>query len=453
MNRPWHWMTLALAGALLACALPRPASEARTDSDLSTEVAATLTALAPKIESEATSPVEASATPAPEPTDPAAPPKSSVGRTVVFIDDGNPWLLPQDGEARQVSESGDAIDVLVSDDGQRVVFLRREVGEDEPLPVEVRAVNRDGSGEATLLGPSDFDSLYPLGEMLHNDLSAIDFIPGSHQLLVNTRAIPTGPGLLKYDDLLLLDADSGELTLLFPPGEGGDFLPSPDGQRMAIIRPDSLSLAAIDGSNLLPEVVSYEPVLTYSEYQYYAQPIWSPDSSALAVAIPNRDPLAEDAIGTIWRIAAEGGSAAQLATYEGDFFFAQQFGSSLIAPDFNSVAILRELEATDELLLAPFEGGEPSLYDSGSILWHGWAPGGGSWVYSKDDPLQLRLGQRGAAPTSLVAGSELVWIDSETFLYLSGERGSWTLRLGRLDGSTSDLAAPSGDFISYDFAP
>lgn len=453
MSKSGNWVALALASALLACALPRPAPSAPAGEDLSAQVAATLTALAPEAETGPTADLEPSPTNSPEPVDEPDPTASTTGRTIVYLDGGNPWLLPQEGGPRQLSTSGSAFDVLISDDGQRVVFLRREASEVETSPAEVRAVNRDGTGEITLLGPADFDALYPLEGMLHNDLSSITFLPGTHQLLLNTRAIPTGPGLLKHDDLLRLDADSGALTTLFPPSEGGDFLPSPDGQRMAIIRPDSISLAATDGTNLRANLVSYEPVLTYSEYQYYAQPIWNQTSSALAVAIPNRDPLADGAYGTIWDIVAASGVATQLSTYEGDFFFAQQFGSSLVSPDLSNLAILRERDAADELLLGPAEGAEPSLYDTGSILWHGWAPGGDNWVYSKDNPQQLWLGQWGAAPASLVVGSELEWLDAETFLYMSGERGNWTLRMGQLDGAVTDLAAPSGDFIQFDSAP
>lgn len=443
---------LAVAGIVsflaTACGPDAPSPEEPADPKLATQVAATLTALAPAA-------VEPSPTPdsATEPTAAPTPTPTRAGLdelVVAYVDDGDPWITTESGPPRQLSDAGDTIEVLISDDGAKVVFLRRETAEGDTQPVEIRTANADGSDERILVRPEQFDGLYPLEGMLHHDLASISFIPGSHDLLLNTRAIPEGPGLLKHDDLLRLDIESGALSTVFPPGEGGDFVPSPDGEQVALVRPNSISLVNVDGSDLRAEVVTHEPVITYSEFRYYSQPIWSADSGRLAVMIPSSDPLAEAPTGTAWRIASDG-SATEAASYVGDFYFTQHGASSVISPDFARLIVPRRLDSGLELHLAPL-GGELSSYDTGDLNWISWNPTGSHFVYGKSAPTAIQLGSVDGPPSALVDGTNLRWIDAESFLFLSGSRGAWTLRQGALDGAISDLASPAGDFIPYDFA-
>jgi hypothetical protein len=81
------------------------------------------------------------------------------------------------------------------------------------------------------------------------------------------------------------------MTLL-PHGQGGEFIYSPNGQEIAISTATSISLVHTDGTNRR-EVLTYPMVATYSEYSFYAMPIWAADSSSLRVAIPPADPLGE----------------------------------------------------------------------------------------------------------------------------------------------------------------
>ncbi|MDX1600796.1 MAG: hypothetical protein R3191_04700 [Anaerolineales bacterium] len=438
---------LGLLLTSLACRLSPPATSEPTDKAVATQVAATLTALAPSaVEATSTPESPSEATTAPTPTE-----AGLEELTVVYIDDGDPWITTASGTPRQLSDAGDGVDVLISDDGQLVVYLRRASGTDTTPPVEIRAVSAAGSDDRTLMSAEDVNGLYPLDGMLRNDVSSIEFIPGTHDLLLNTRAVPEGPGLLKYNDLLRLDAETGELTTLFAPEDGGDFVTSPDGEQLALVRPDSIGIVNSDGSNLRPDAVSYEPVITYSEFQYYAQPIWSSDSSELAVMIPSADPLADSPSGTLWRINTDG-SATEAASYAGNFYFAQQGSSSVVAPDFTQVIVPREIDSGLEISLAPFDGGGVTGYDSGDLGWIGWAPDALHFVYSKGGPMQLQLGEVTGGPDPLATGTDLRWTAADTFLYLSGSRGAWTLRLGSLSGSPVNLVAPAGDFIPYDFA-
>ena len=206
-------LILILAAALAACS-PAPAEPPTLDS-MATVVAATLSALAPAADSTTEIPV-ASTLPEPSPAAPASPPIVRVA----YTNAGNIWLAEGDAPPAQLTSSGAAENVWISDDGQKVVFTRRPSADG---PVEIRAVNRDGSGEAVLATGDTWNGLYPHEIFLFNDLQKMGFIPGTHRLLLNTRGVPEGPGLARYNDLLQLDADSGALTSLRAPGSRGRF--------------------------------------------------------------------------------------------------------------------------------------------------------------------------------------------------------------------------------------
>ena len=236
---------------------------------------------------------------------------------LAYTDGGNVAFLAGAGPASLLTAGGAIEQVRLSDDGRKIAYTRRAAVDQ---PVELRAVNSDGSGDSLLMGPADFDALYPLDGALHHDLSEFEFIPGTHLLLVNTRSIFEGPGLAKHDDLLRIDTDSLARTMLLAPGTGGDFTASPDGRYLALTRPDTVEIRLADGSPSGSGVIPYSPVITYSEYAYYAQPVWSADSAGVAVAIPSPDPFAPAPTGSIWRLPT-GGSAALAGTIAGQFFF------------------------------------------------------------------------------------------------------------------------------------
>ncbi len=330
------WLTVGMLVAVgLACALPSATPTANTQA-LATGVSATLTALAPGPKTPdqetpaqpLTEPTEAAPTATPTPAEPFGPPSALV---VVYTDSGNAWLIDGDSAAVQLTNSGQAYKVLISSDGERVVYLQRPPN--QSVPSEVRVVHSDGSNDAVLLTPQQWDGLYPLQDFEHNDVSQMAFIPGTHRLLMNTRATANGPGLFKYNDLLQLNVDSGQLTTVFAPGAGGDFTLSPDGTRVAIVQPESISLSAVDGTELHSNVIGYQAVTTYSEYQYYAQPIWRPDSSGFGVALPSADPLAPRTSGTMWSVSVPDGTATQLGQISGDFFFIQSGAGPSLSPN------------------------------------------------------------------------------------------------------------------------
>ncbi|MEW6567200.1 MAG: hypothetical protein AB1449_03360 [Chloroflexota bacterium] len=432
-----------LGAAVLACAAPGTTVTVSED-EIATRVAATMTAAVaepggPSGSAVPHEPVTEEASPTPEPL-----------LRVTYTDGGNAWLYKEGGAPAQVTTSDGVSDVRLSDDGALIAFIHRETPDGHG---ELRVIRADGSGETVLLTAADLDAMYPLAEyIVGTDISMMEFVPGTHTLVFNTYAIPEFVGFMKYDDLWAIDADSGTLTRLLPGGSGGDFSISPDGTQIALTRPTSISLINADGTNLRPDLVTFPNVITYSEFLYYPDPVWRPDSSAVGVVIPSEDPLSPAASGAVWCIPAGGGPAVLVGTVHGDVYF-PSFGGPLIPRDLGRVAFIRSTGAPggDTLYIANSDGSGEVSYASGSIQWEGWSPDGVHFVYRADGPMTLQLGTIGAAPTPLGSGMSLRWVNSLEFVYLSGSSGSWTLMLGTIGGGSLPLASPAGDSVAFDF--
>ncbi|MGH2605441.1 MAG: hypothetical protein ACRDG5_02515, partial [Anaerolineales bacterium] len=229
---------------------------------------------------------------------------------------------------------------------------------------------------------------------------------------------------------------------------------SPDGSQMTITRPGRISLVKSDGTNLRPDVVTHPGVASYTEALYYAVPSWAADSSAAGVAIPSADPLAPDAGGSIWIIPADGSPAAHLADITGDFFRGQGAASAL-SPDLRRIGFTRPTATPtmSDLVLANADGSGEFVYGTGRIHWRGWSPDGIHLVYAYGEDMVLHIAASDADPVPLTAGLQLRWINADQFLYLSGERGEWTLQLGEIGADPIPLATPVGELIAYDFDP
>ena len=173
---------LILGLAILLAGCDGPATEAPSIEAMATQVAATLTALTPVAHGVTEAPPTAGPL-EPTPLPPAAPPVLRIA----FTNGGNIWLAEGDAPAVQLTSSGNAEQVWISSDGQQVVFTRRPAVDG---PVEVRAVHRDGTGEMILAPADAWNGLYAHESFLFNDLQQMDFIPGTHRLLLNTRVTP-----------------------------------------------------------------------------------------------------------------------------------------------------------------------------------------------------------------------------------------------------------------------
>jgi hypothetical protein len=364
---------------------------------------------------------------------------------VVFISGGNPWIVAPPAAAVQLSSIGNVTRVQISDDGAKVVYVRYA---DFSQPAEIRAVNSDGSGDHGLLSSAQVGALEAPGSASYVDLYSLTWIPGTHRLLLNTMGKFEGPGLMLYDDLFQLDADSGSVTPILAAGSGGNASPSPDGTRMAIARATFVSLALIDGSSLRPNVITFTSVLTYSEYAFYPAIVWAADSSRFGAIIPSPEPLGPSPSGAIWSVNAATGVASLLATIP-------NFRYGVLSPALDRVGFTRPGAdpSTDATYVSSFDETTSLHLATGPSGFLSFAPDGEHFAYSiGSSPILYSIGSLGGGTIPVPGtGVRMVrWISNSQFIFLVGTSASWTMQLGDVGGGSTLLATGSGDQIDFD---
>jgi hypothetical protein len=285
-----------------------------------------------------------------------------------------------------------------------------------------------------------------------------EWIPGTHTLAFNTQQVFQGPGLSLLDDLNLVDADNGEITYLLLSGWGGQFTYSPDGRQIVISTPTKIFLADADGGNYR-EIFYYEPVITYSEYRYYAFPRWSPDGSFLRLALPPADPLARPAQPTsLWTIPTDGSAPTRDGGVQAVAFFESPVEYS---PSLARIAYLVEVgqpaENLRELHIATFDGQGDWVYSKApAIQFLGWSPNSQRFVFTTDLDQQTWLGGIDAAGVTFgddpYRVSNLSWVDAKRLLYVKEQLGEYDFYLADLDGRATLLDSVPPPPPGYDFA-
>jgi hypothetical protein len=107
--------------------------------------------------------------------------------------------------------SGGAVSLRISDDGQRIAYTRRNTPDE---PVGLSAIHTDGTNDHVVVTGAQVNALYADPDVLYHDINDMRFIPGTHRLLMNTRQVFEGPGLLKNNDVLLADLDTSAFSTL-----------------------------------------------------------------------------------------------------------------------------------------------------------------------------------------------------------------------------------------------
>lgn len=396
---------------------------------LETKVAATLTALAPVLPPRGEAPTQA----APEATrvaDPTAvvvtPTEASPAVMVAYAKDGVVYLWSP-GTSRPLSSPGSAVyTVLLSDDGRRVAYTRQV----DDLRQEIWVVPTDGMDGTLVMSSADFAAIDP--EALAVLPNQIGWVPGSHILAFNTHQVFDGPGISPYDDLHLIDADSFERRTPFLAGEGGDFYFSPDGAQVAFSTPTRVDLVNLDGSNRRSAALSFEMVLTFSEYMLYPLLVWAADSSSVWAAIPPHDAMAVPAQPTaVWSIPADGSPAVKSS----EFNVAPLLGFELpISPDTQRVAYLAEIGAAPdtqlELHLRSLDGSTDEPAQAAPFMdFLSWSPDGRHYAVNVGNEQALYLGavdgSFAPAPGAPLGVNSLEWLDGKQYVYVqTGANGS-----------------------------
>ncbi len=323
----------------------------------------------------------------------------------------------------------------ISDDGTLIAFQQGD---------SLWVAARDGSGVRQLVGGQDFAQMEPLDPGVR--LYRFGWIPGTHDLLFNTvKRMEYGLDLT--DDLHRANADTGEWETLAPPGLGGACYPSPDGLRIACVTPSEIAVMTADGRNR-QTLLSYEPVFTYSEFEYYAQPLWAADSQSLVVAIPPVDPLGDPAAPTtIWRLPLDGAPPATLSQVVHQPFE----GRVVISPDGSRLAYGR-YDSTGsrlELHLATIDLSEDTIYAVGQVGFTGWAPDSQHFTFWRDRQYKLFVGEWDDPDSDAVTDAAgIYWLDAHQFLYFTGTASHPQLWLGTA-GEPGVLLV--NGFVEFDF--
>jgi len=436
-------LILILAG--LACTLV-PATE--TPDAVATHVAQTLAAAGG--DSPTPTPGSGESSPEPDTPPPPSPTPTPVPRRFVYTADGNVHLWTMGGSPAELTTSGDANDVVISDDGQVIAFTRKVDDNHE----ELWSIKADGTNLQKLVSAADFDAMTTDPDFITTQVWTFDFVPGSHTIAYNTLPFYRGPGLILNDDLRLVDADTSSQNTLISPGQGGSFTYSPDGSQIAVIAAESVILINADGSNHR-EVLTYPVISTYSEYQFYPRPVWMPDGSAVRIVIPPESALEEPTPPSkVWHIPVDGSSPTELFSFTAAPL---SFEDYALTPHAGKLAYMQSTGgpgSTRELHIIQADGSGDTNYDSGELSFEGWSPDGSRFIYSRrgENP---RIGQVGSAPQPISGTTRINgvrWINSSQFIFINQDGGSVEIWLGDM-GATNTLIDTSASSITYDFTP
>lgn len=437
-------MILLVLGVGLACDLggmaagPPPAG-AGEQAVLQTMVAVTLTAVA----GEQASAAAPAGTPQPE--EPFTPPRAL---QAAYLKDGNVYVWTEGEGSLGLTGAHDAVSLAISEDGQRIAYLRQDPA--QPYSNELWVVNTSGPTEARLLVGarelSDLKANSPFPEANGLGIRHFTWRPRTHQLAYGAQPVVEGIGFDPAWDLRLVHADTLEKRVLFDFEQGGAFYYSPDGRRLALVHPGQIDLCNADGSDLRREALTYQRVITYSEYSFRPFPAWAQDSRSLRVAIPPQDPLgADNQLTGLWMVPVDGSPAVQLAEIAAAPF---DWMENAFSPGLDRIAFVRTVGAPEEnlreLYLARMDGSGDTVFAAGeSLTFLHWTPDGERFVYQVNggESRGLYLGSAAGGSTVITSAPETVqqmrWVDSSRFIYLQKKQNSagWELRISDVDGT------------------
>jgi hypothetical protein len=196
--------------------------------------------------------------------------------------------------------------LALSDDNQKAIFhTDREVE-------LIRSVNMDGTGEDNLFFPLDqVESGAKLG--------AVTFIPGTHQLIIESLVCKWEELHTPcYASLFLANTDTDEVNKIAYLGLADQknthnlrTLPenmaiSPNGKMIAVGTLSGINIYGLDGEVIRGNILPYSPSYsTYGESDLFPRLSWLPDSEELIIGFPNTiygdtDPYIKSAV-TVWR--------------------------------------------------------------------------------------------------------------------------------------------------------
>jgi len=467
---PIYLIVMLLVSSLAACVLPLTRPTQATTPTQDNRVAMTLTAI--QANNQATASVQPTSQPTVTPTQTQVPPTATsvpptttptltptvtliptgaavvpaAGMRIVYTDAGrNLWIWLADGSTRQLVKTGDVNEGRISADGSLLVYIRTK----DFKKFSVWAINPDGSNQRELITEDTMNGMKNNDDAIGAQPYVMDWIPGTHSLAFVTAPVFDGPGIQVNDDLWEINGDTGQLTELLQPGQGGVFYYSPDGKQIALVTPKTISLINADGSNRRDAVLQFTAVNTYSEFLYYPTPKWAPDSSLLHVAIPPNDALATATPlhkTTLYEIPTNGSRASKIGTVTTAPLLAPEF-----SPDASRMIYVKQSgDATDnqrELHISDPTGSGDTVYRTAQLDFNGWAPDSSHFIFTEGN--NTRLGQIGVDSVPLLSDTHSAtavdWLNNGQILFLHRITNGWQIKLGTPGGTSQVLISLPGN--------
>jgi hypothetical protein len=387
----------------------------------------------------------------PSPTPPAA--AYDVPLTVAWVENGELWTWHSADPVPRRIASGGAIRPFISPDGGQVAYLRGPGGDPRSLWIS----DTPGASERQLVDAAALvpgDSTRRLWQMVWvGETIYFNTVTGEQ---IGTRTA---------DDLWRVDTITGTVARLLPDGDGGRIFPAPDGSRLALAAageytqpgeaPRAPGVIAVYDPATGQRTLKFEfpAVATASQWRWYPELRWLPDSSGVRAAIPAPDLVYGEGPTALWWIPVMG-DPVQSGTVDADFFGLPSFSA-----DGAWIAYMQRRTSPQQedftLMLAAYDGTGAAAYAEGAVGALGapeWLPGAAQFVYITGTTGEMWIGGPGGPPVRFPAADVLVhditWADANTYVFSTPSDGAFALEFG-----LSDVPAPLQMIVSVNTIP
>lgn len=349
--------------------------------------------------------------------------------------------------------------VQLSDDGQRIAFVQVVDPQAKRLALGVFDIAKAAAEQPLIfLTPDALHGLLNATPLEVVQPLQVTWVPNSHQIAFSTIRRNLINGVLEglssqfSDDLHLFDSDTGAVHTLVPAGEGGNFTYAPNGQHIALVADNSLSLIDSNGENYFPHILRW-PKLGLGHQYHRPEAAWLPDSNSLLIAISNAADNIDaaynpDASSTIWRVSSVDRQPRQVTTMVGAPIWLSY------SPDRSQVGFVRDggESSTDDLHIAAIDNVWNEVYAMGQGLdIAAWLPDSSGFLYRsfRENP---QIGRLCHPPNPLLLPHTpdsfvrfIEWIDTKRFVFTIDTPPQ--LFLGNLDGNFTLVGSLRNDYF------
>ncbi|HEU0292773.1 MAG TPA: hypothetical protein VFR47_08545, partial [Anaerolineales bacterium] len=364
---------------------------------------------------------------------------------VAYIVEDALWIWKQNSSQQLLQRQN--ISAVLSDDGQWILFRQRHISPDGSAPSdEIWVVRTNGSELTHLVGSDDLMALTGK-KVLIDDFS---WLPGQHEILFNTEEIIEGPpGSWPLFDLYSLRL-SGQITQLLEPGEGGRFIPSPNGLHIALVTDSRIGILNLE-NGVQRTLLEFEPLEFPSDGGLRTpKVIWDPQSQFVITSIPPQKLYyPEEYKGepeVVWRLSVNG-QVESIAQWQP---LARVSGIAP-APNLQYFFYLHNSCADGMGMLYVYNLTATAGYPL-FCLWElpQWVPDGEHFIYEHEGLWQLgSISDITNQPLDVLnvptdpnvhASPQLTWINDEYFLLVLRSSDVCTLNIAILPGVVKEIA-------------